>query len=298
MILKTDSSLPVTLDSKELFDEYRFGADGISFYTFSTLYMWQPVMGYRYAVTDGMLAVSGHDESRGDFCYMPVPKNGIYDADALRSAVSKVILIFGTDRFYPLDGRMLDLLKLTGADISVVSERRDLCDYVYSGEALRTLAGKTYHAKRNHINKFFSEYEFSYLDITEENKSELYRVAEVFSVEGDEALESEYLAIKRLIDAFSVLRERAGIIYADGEPAGYSIGEVLDVRTALIQVEKASKSKDGAYTVINNEFLKHSFPDAELVNREEDMGIEALRKAKLSYSPLPFNTIYEARISI
>ncbi|MBO4216997.1 MAG: DUF2156 domain-containing protein [Clostridia bacterium] len=298
MILKTEKILPVTLDSKPLFDEYAYGADGISFYTFSTLYMWQPDVGYKFAVTNGMITVAGCDSEAGDFCYMPVAKAGAYDPQGLKEALSEAIKLFGTDRFYPLDGKMLGLIRQSGADTVDVKERRDLCDYVYPGDRMRTLQGKAYHAKRNHINKFFSEYDFSYLEINEGNIAELSRAAETLSEGGDGNHISEYFAINRLIGAFSLLGEKAGVIYADGEPVGYSIGEDFGTDTALIQVEKASKTVDGAYTVINNEFLKRSFPNAVLINREEDMGLEHLRKAKMSYSPLPFNMIYEARIAL
>ena len=81
MILKSELILPVTLESKELFDEYGHDRCGISFYDFSTLYMWQPSVGYTYAKVNDMLCVSGTDKDGKRFCYMPVPKDGIYDPE-------------------------------------------------------------------------------------------------------------------------------------------------------------------------------------------------------------------------
>ena len=84
-------------------------------------------------------------------------------------------------------------------------------------------------------------------------------------------------------------------IYVDGALEAFSIGEKLKPNMALIHIEKANPEIRGLYPYINQKFLVDEFPDVEFVNREEDLGIEGLRKAKLSYHPVRFAEKYTVR---
>ena len=86
------------------------------------------------------------------------------------------------------------------------------------------------------------------------------------------------------------------MITVDGKYVAYSIGSMINENTADIHFEKADREYDGSYAFVNNSFAKYGFHDAEYINREEDLGIEGLRKAKLSYYPIRLNQMY--RISI
>ena len=86
---------------------------------------------------------------------------------------------------------------------------------------------------------------------------------------------------------------KAGGIYIDGVLEAISIGSMNEAENmAVISVEKANPTYTGIYQVINQQFLLHEFPDAVLVNREDDMGMEGLRKAKMSYHPVDFARKY------
>lgn len=202
------------------------------------------------------------------------------------------------------------------ADYEVTKED-DLKDYLYDGEALRTLAGRKYSKKRNHINKFLSTYEdrweyrsLSYADHEAvkaflDDWMRLKRLSDQgtgVSEDGSEfdpseELDGEYLGICGLINeeaAYDYMK--IGGIFIDGKLSAFSIGiESNAWSMAIIDVEKAYSSIDGLYQMINKEFLCHEFPDVELVNREDDVGIEGLRQSKLSYYPCAFESKYTLR---
>ena len=100
-----------------------------------------------------------------------------------------------------------------------------------------------------------------------------------------EGLDDEFDAIKDLVTNIDELGVVGGGIRVGGRLAAFSFGEALDDKMALIHLEHADNAYEGAFTVMNQQFLEHEWSGFEFVNREEDMGIEGLRRAKLSYRP-------------
>ena len=94
-----------------------------------------------------------------------------------------------------------------------------------------------------------------------------------------------------------VLNLRCGLLYIDGSLEAFSIGEKFDDNMAIIHIEKANPDLQGSYALINREFVRHEWSDVKYINREEDMGIEGLRKAKLSYNPVCLLEKYDCRRS-
>ncbi|RDC49395.1 DUF2156 domain-containing protein, partial [Acinetobacter sp. RIT592] len=99
---------------------------------------------------------------------------------------------------------------------------------------------------------------------------------------------------KRIFKNYEKLKDTLKIsgIYIDSKLEAFSIGEMLNDNMAVIHVEKANADIRGLYPYINQQFLLNEFSDVEFVNREEDLGIEGLRKAKLSYHPVKFAEKY------
>lgn len=165
-------------------------------------------------------------------------------------------------------------------------------DYVYSAEKLATLAGKKLHAKRNHINRFESEHEWSFEPIDETNIEECRLMCEDwFDQVGEERhmdFSGEEKAINRLFECYDVLKPEGGLIRAEGKVVAFTFGELLNSDTFLIHFEKSYPHIQGGYTLVNREFVRYileKYPNVQWINREEDMGIENLRKAKESYYP-------------
>lgn len=169
-------------------------------------------------------------------------------------------------------------------------ERRDNHDYIYSVERLITLTGKKLSAKRNHINKFMANNEgrFEYVKLGKESLEDCVKIYDEWIKDKDEnvfGIKAEREAIIRAVSNMDELEFRVGGIKIDGELKAFSAGEVLDETMGLVHLEKADSEQQGLFQFINQQFLKNEMSELHLVNREEDMGIEGLRKAKLSYYP-------------
>ncbi len=178
-----------------------------------------------------------------------------------------------------------------------ISLSRELADYFYNTSDLINLSGKKFHQKRNHVNSFISKYPYTYVRIDADSKDLLREAYEaLYDENSGQDLADEHIAILEMIENFEVLGLAAGVILCDGKPVAYSIGEHMSDDTALIHFEKADKNYSGAFAAINKMFASCEFADTLFINREEDMGIEGLRKAKLSYHPVRLGEYYTAII--
>ena len=102
---------------------------------------------------------------------------------------------------------------------------------------------------------------------------------------GDLSLKYDYIATKIMLENFEYLNLRGGAVRANGKIVAFSIGEPLTEDSFVVHVEKAFGDMNGAYTIINQQFIEHEASGFTYINREEDMGLESLRKAKMSYYP-------------
>lgn len=179
-----------------------------------------------------------------------------------------------------------------------LTEDRDNFDYVYLSRDLIQLSGKKFHSKRNHINRFKSEYGFEYILITPDMLDECLEVYSLWLHEKDKLLPGmlgELDAIKAAITNMDVLGVKGGGIRIDGKLRAFSLGQLINEDMAVIHIEKADESFEGIYSVINQQFAEHEWSGVKYINREEDMGIEGLRKAKLSYRPIELIHKYVAK---
>ncbi len=171
-----------------------------------------------------------------------------------------------------------------------VAYDRDLADYVYESERLLTLSGKKLHAKRNHINKFKETYpDWQYESITEENTGECLEMAQAWRVlNGCDEDENKHAEFCVTLNALKLRRElglKGGLLRADGRVVAFTLGEAVGDDTFVVHIEKAYADVQGAYPMINQQFVAHEGAAYRYINREEDTGAEGLRKAKLSYYP-------------
>ena len=169
---------------------------------------------------------------------------------------------------------------------------RDSADYVYETEKLTTLAGKKLHGKRNHINKFKENYPgWVYEPVGAGNVEECFQMAlkwrEEAECEQDEEKRAEMCVTLNALRLFRELNLKGGLLRTapGGEVIAFTIGEPLNADTFVVHIEKAFAEIQGAYPMINQQFVTHEAQDFQYVNREEDTGAEGLRKAKLSYHP-------------
>ena len=201
------------------------------------------------------------------------------------------------------DEEAVEYLKLD-PKVYEVEEQADLKDYLYDGEAMRTLSGKKLHKKKNHLNGFLREYEgrYEYRRLCCSDRHEVWRFMEewrqnkVDANAMDASLDYEVAGIHDILKNCSSLRVPMAGVYVDKKLEAFTIGSLNELENmAVIHIEKANQSIKGLYQFINQQFLIHEFPDAALVNREDDLGMEGLRKAKMSYNPIGFARKYSVR---
>ncbi|MDR0745192.1 MAG: phosphatidylglycerol lysyltransferase domain-containing protein [Mediterranea sp.] len=166
---------------------------------------------------------------------------------------------------------------------------RDYADYIYLRTDLANLTGKKYQSKRNHINKFKKIYHYEYIPLSPEHIRECLRLeaewCKTNHCEEQEGMLNERRAIVYALTHFEKLGLTGGLLCVNSKIAAFTFGMPINRDTFGVHVEKADTNIDGAYAMINYEFANHIPEQYTYVNREEDLGVEGLRKAKLSYQP-------------
>jgi len=174
-----------------------------------------------------------------------------------------------------------------------VEESRGHWDYLYALPELVDLKGKRFHKKKNLLNQFKKKYDYQYLVFNEKQVDMALGMQENWCTwrdcEAEEALDAENGAITKVLGQWASLDHlEGGAITVDDEMVAYTIGERFADDTLLIHFEKGSPGYKGVYQAINQMFLSHVPGGFEWVNREQDLGNEGLRKAKMSYNPVGF----------
>lgn len=288
----------IDLEDKETFTKIFEGSGHMgSDASFATMYLWSKRYGIMAAVKDGFVVKIFGEEGDMKYSY----PCGTGDIKAVIEAVKHDSM----EKF----GKFTGLAMLTDEnraeldsiypDEFTYEEMDGSADYIYLRTNLADLPGKKYHAKRNHVSKFkrlYPDYEFKRLG--KETFDDALTVAAKWcaangcSGSGGESLGAEYCAINRAFYNFDRLGMFGGVLYVGGEPVAMTAASRINDRVCDVNFEKALNF-DGAYAMINNCFAQ-TFTEYEFLNREEDMGIEGLRKAKLSYYPERILTRYIA----
>ena len=170
----------------------------------------------------------------------------------------------------------------------------DSFDYVYGIDDLADLKGKKYHGKRNHINRFLEAFpDYKVEPITEENLPRVKKMLENWynerlSENPNSDFHMERAALSRAFANMDALALDGLALTNAGEVLAFTVGSRMYGEYYDVHFEKAVSGADGAYAAINSEFaryIRNKYPDVRYIDREEDMGIEGLRKAKRSYHP-------------
>ena len=263
--------------------------EGLEFYnsgyTPGMMYLWAPFYNIEYAIVDDMVVCrAGKDKKRYSY---PI---GQGDAKAVLDQIIKECEKDGTDfEMYGLIKDIVEIMVALYGDVFEVVYDRDNADYVYLSEKLISLSGKKLHSKRNHINRFIANHEWSYEPINDENALECLVMLMQWKLNNctPEEIEKhdEICVAKNSIMYRKELGFTGGLIRCEGEIIAFSLGEPLNKDTFVVHIEKAFSHIQGAYPIINQQFVLHEAKDYKYINREEDCGEEGLRKAKMSYRP-------------
>lgn len=180
-----------------------------------------------------------------------------------------------------------------------LEEDRDSFDYIYDADGMRTLVGRKNSKKRNHLNYFLKEYEnrYEYKSLGRDDFYDCLKLSEKWQSDKGATADTiyEYEVINKIFDDYDFLSEhiKVGGVYVDGVLKAFSVGSLINRDTALIHIEKADSEIRGLYPFIMQQFLLNEFPDIKYVNREDDMGLDNIRKSKLSYHPCCFAKKYK-----
>ncbi|PYG85889.1 hypothetical protein LY28_03043 [Ruminiclostridium sufflavum DSM 19573] len=291
----------ISINDKGLFDEYFKRTDlQTSEMSFTNFYIWRDYYKIKFSLINDFLCIIASVEDN-PFCFFPV---GDYsNTEDLKNAIFAI-----RDYFYNRNKDFM-ICRVSEMQISVLEdlgirfiaeEDRNNFDYIYSVQKLSTLSGKKLDGKRNHINKFKKLHTFKYEEISDENISSCIDILEKWSVQRnykeEESLIAERKANLDLLDNYNFLRVKGALIKVDGKPEAFTVGEKLNSNTVVIHAEKANAEINGLYPLVNQQFLANHWKGIEYVNREQDLGIEGLRKAKLSYNPITILEKFTVRL--
>ena len=279
----------LTPAQKEHYNEILFSvpARGCE-YSFVNLCLWGR---QQVAFLHGCVAFFSHFHGKSVYPY-PIGNGD-------KKAVIEAIIQDSRERGIPCritgmtDADMEELTNLFPEKFHIRTER-DSFDYVYDINDLADLKGRKFQKKRNHVNRFRSEHpNFQVLPLNPCNLTgprlmvdDWYRIRMKEDPEGNYILEN--MALARAFQHYGSL-DIEGIALMDGEKIlAVTMGSRMSSDTFDIHFEKAREDVDGAYTAVNCEFARYlrlKYPEIQYLDREEDLGLEGLRKAKLSYNP-------------
>lgn len=266
-------------------------------YAPGTVKMWRTAYDMEYALFCDNLYLSAVFDEEGTRSYFyplgPNKKNGL---ERLRNHIEKIGS--GTLSVIP-EECAAQAESVFGADHIVkdtLRADRDWADYIYLKKDFENLAGRRHHKQKNLINRFVRENpDYTCEAISEENAEEVLRYYRKYALNNPHTSgidDAEFAAACDVLRYWNLYDMRGIILRAAGEICGFTIGEVYG-DTVYVHVEKAEKEKDGAFQVLSRDFLRSIHDPAVLyVNREEDMGLEGLRRSKLAYGPIRLDYKY------
>ncbi len=265
-------------------------------FAFANVYMWSHVYGTEIADYRDFVVARNMGHTHHHFLY-PV---GGSDLESVIDACLREAQAAGKrPMFYSIPQSELGRIQALFPGKFSFWENRDDQDYLYAAADLRDLQGKSFQKKRNHISRFGKDHpEYRFEPITPENLPEVRefnnRWCRVYGCDADEGLMREHRAIEMVFDHYFELGLVGGLIRTEVGLVAFCYGSKISDEVLGTHVEKAWHDVNGAYPIINREYARAFSGAFQYINREEDLGEEGLRKAKLSYNPAILEKKYYA----
>lgn len=271
---------PLSIEMRDALSPLLFASkSGISEYSFANLYLFRNK--YRYALTEngGHHAIHGYED---DIPFWIFPQ-GLPDPERVR-------------HMCPRDDHMIKCIAESDREKAhhcaerlgyTLMENRSDFDYLYRRSDLAELGGRKFHKKRNLINNFKQNYEHELRPLSAKEVPHAHRILD--SWHAHHQTDNDYHAAKEALEHMGALGLCGYIAYAEGHPAAFAIGEgMARHRIYVIHFEKGVAQYKGAYQYINMAYSALLPRHYEYINREQDMGDEGLRQAKMTYRPADF----------
>jgi hypothetical protein len=266
--------------------------------TFTNLFIWRSRYEWHWAVDKEGLILQSTKDAKNPFFLQPVgpgPRAEIVLKILRWLKEEKGVAEARVER---ADRRLV--AEIAGASILQVESSREHFDYVYRTEDLISLRGSKYHAKRNYINRFEGSTDYQLVHLGGENLQQCAefqeRWCEFRRCEEDLNLLGEWEAIKEALAHYDRLKVEGQAVMIDGRVEAFAFGELLNSATAVVHIEKANPEIPGLYPLINQKYCEKYWKNVPYINREQDLGEEGLRQAKLSYHPDHLEEKYRIRL--
>lgn len=277
----------ITLDDYDIINQYYNKIIDMNCeYTAGNTILWALHYHIEYTIKDGFLIFKTKNQ-KPSFVF-PIGEGDL-------KSIFHVLFNYCKDNNVPfimhgVNHRQFDLINEIFPNEFSIEYNRDNADYIYLSEDLANLSGRRYHGKKNHVNKFKRSYNWSYERINKDNISDCILMANEWGIQNntdkDIAKDAELNVTLNALKYFDKLKFQGGLIRVDEKVVAFTVGEQRNYDCFVIHIEKAFSDIQGAYTMINQQFILDYGKNYKYINREEDLGVEGLRKAKLSYLPV------------
>ena len=290
---------PIIFEDREKIEEYfKYLEEPFCDFTFGNLFFWSVVENTEIAFSNNFLFIRFSDE---EYFYYAFPIGNGEIKNALNLIFENAKTNNKKIEFVCLNKNQAKILKEIFDSRIKINKNRDAFDYIYSVEKLANLSGRKYHSKKNHFNSFKNKYNFNFEIINEKNINDCILFAQKWYEKNEvtSTLVREQRALECAFQNYFKLNLLGAIIKVDENIIAFCIGEKMYNKSIFCtHFEKADYNFSGAYAAINKLFSEFLINDFKLVNREDDAGIDGLRKAKLSYYPEILLEKYYAEFNI
>jgi hypothetical protein len=277
---------PIEIQDKTLFDAFlRQDPPQVSELTFTNLFIWRHHYQPAWAESNGCILIVFHPQKGSAWGLCPF---GPGDKKSALEVLCRELAKQTTDVRICRVGEEFVTHHVDSAKYEVMPDR-DNSDYIYLAKDLINLSGNKYHRKKNHLNQFVKSNVFEYRALDVELVNQVLGMQEAWCQIRECVLKPDLLAedfaVREALTHFGELGYQGGAILINAVVQAFSLGEPLNPDTAVIHIEKANPDILGLYAAINQRFCLNKWSKMTYINREQDMGVEGLRKAKESYYP-------------
>lgn len=276
-------SAPVTLGMRPVLHPiFKKFPDGISEFCFANIYLFRATHGYRVSLLPGeVLLITGDDGGR-PFFMLPdgIPADGLLRELFTRFSSMKAV-----------SEKKAAVLDKKGY---AITEDRDNFDYLYSREEMKELSGRKFHKKKNLVNLFTGTYNYEGRPLTVEYRKDALGILDGWR--SSHPGQNDYEAAREALLLSEEIVLCGGIYFVEGTPAAYILGEELTPEMFVVHFEKGVGDFKGLLQFVNRSFASILPERYSIINREQDLGDEGLRRSKESYRPIGFVKKYRAAV--
>ena len=290
---------PLTLQDKDLFDRYLNPYTFLTCeYSFTNLYIWRKGFEIEYDICKDAIIIKRIDLDNSYSFLQPIG----YKREELREIINILVKHSVSNNFEFLfkniEKPFMEELKSLYNDQLIIEEDRDNFDYIYESAKLISLSGKSYHNKKNHYNAFIKNYEFYTAPLSLENLEDCIIASKEWCNKNDckGYLLYELRAIHDLLKNKDKLDFIGMVVYVDNKIVAFTLGEIMNDDMAIVHIEKADSGIRGLYAYVNKIFVETYLSSVPFINREQDLGLQGLRKAKESYLPVKLEPKYTVKV--